>query len=225
MKLNDVMGQLVSVYQDWQHMLVNPRYNKNGKVISWHNRQSLFFNEPVQVYEIIQAIELGQYSFQIPEDGAIIQIYYTFEDNNKLQGAKLAYYKIIDPLQEDENIIVDENTFSDSATVSWVRIDYQPSIQLANNKSIDAYGVIHSKCHLQISGFPNSRLPVFGIPTPKQFIEFIFAFCYPNRYKEHRLDEKDYFKNIDKMKTINEVTINFEDDAIFKLITHIKIPF
>lgn len=231
MKITDVLGMLTSAYHDWGNLLLNPFYTRNGNIITWNNYQSLFFNEPVQVENVLKLIELQQYSFQVV-DGAIIQIYYAFEKNgNKLTGAKLAYYKIfnldefteIDELSETDNnenlILLDNN-----ATVSWLRIDYQPLLETTSSKSVEALGMLHSKCHLQISGFPNSRFPICGVPTPKQFIEFLMAFCYPEKYQKHRLDERGCYTNLNKIKSVNDIFIDFIDEDIFKLITHIKIP-
>ena len=115
------------------------------------------------------------------------------------------------------------------SAISWFRIDYQPlkeTIGLGNiQKSIiESTGILHSKCHLHISGFPNSRFPVFGTPTPKQFMEIVVAFCYPEKYQKQRLDERGNYQDINRMKKVNEIIIDFDHDNIFQIITHIKIP-
>jgi hypothetical protein len=34
---------------------------------------------------------------------------------------------------------------------------------------------------------PGTRVPVDGVPTPRQFLEFVFACFYPDDYRKHRL--------------------------------------
>ncbi|OYE04625.1 DUF2290 domain-containing protein [Nostoc sp. 'Peltigera membranacea cyanobiont' 232] len=254
MKINEALSMLNSAFIDWKNLLVNPCYIRNQNTITWNKYESLFFEDNVKLEDVIKLIESQQYSFQFVDDGAIVQIYYQFDKRGEnLTGAKLAYYKIFNILDDNEKSEIDEinddtengqseldelEEFDPSEnlpslygknTVYWFRIDYQPLIEtvsLEKNKKevIESTGILHSKCHLHISGFPNSRFPVCGIPTPKQFIEIIIAFCYPEKYQKYRLDQQGNYVDLNCIKDVNKIIVDFDNDNIFQMMTHIKIP-
>jgi hypothetical protein len=234
-------------------LLANPYFIRKENTITWNKYESRFFENNVKLQDIINLIESQQYSFQFV-DGAIVQIYYQFDKKGeKLTGAKLAYYNILNVLDDDEKSELNEISYDNEDeqseideleefdisqnftsldgknTVSWFRIDYQPlkeTLNFENNKKeiIESTGILHSKCHLHISGFPNSRFPIFGIPTPKQFIEIIIAFCYPEKYQKYRLDKQGNYVDINRIKEINNIIVDFDNDNIFQVMAHIKIP-
>ncbi|MEH1932490.1 MAG: DUF2290 domain-containing protein [Nostoc sp.] len=254
MKINEAINMLNSAFMDWNNLLVNPCYIRNQNTITWNKYESLFFEDNVKLEDVIKLIESQQYSFQFVDDGAIVQIYYQFDKRGeKLTGAKLAYYKIFNILDDNEKSEIDEINYDPENeqseldeleefdrsenftslygknTVSWFRIDYQPlieTVRLENNKKevIESTGILHSKCHLHISGFPNSRFPICGIPTPKQFIEIIIAFCYPEKYQKYRLDQQGNYVDLNRIKDVNKIIVDFDNDNIFQMMTHIKIP-
>lgn len=254
MKINEALNMLNSAFIDWSNLLVNPCYIRNQNTITWNKYESLFFEDNVKLENVIKLIESQQYSFQFVDDGAIVQIYYQFDNKGeKLTGAKLAYYKISNILDDNEKSEIEEinddiengqseldeiEEFDPSEdftslygknTVSWFRIDYQPrrqTVSSGKNKSEvnESTGILHSKCHLHISGFPNSRFPVSGIPTPKQFIEIIIAFCYPEKYQKYRLNKQGTYVDINCLKEVNKIIIDFDHENILQMMTHIKIP-
>jgi hypothetical protein len=224
MRINNAFNMLGSVYEDWQNALANPRYIRQRNTISWIDNTPMILPEPVKVDDVIKMAETGQYSFQVI-DGSLIQIYYEFDNYGRsIRNARLAYYSA--PASENELLeivtdIEDESYMqpvyeqAEFPFVKWLRFDFAPET---------ARGVLHHDCHLHISGFPDSRLMVRGIPTPKQFIEFIMAFCYKDIYQQYRLDEQGAYNDLQTIREINTPTITVEDSEIYQHIVCINIP-
>jgi hypothetical protein len=206
MRINDAIGLLVSTYLDWGHVLANPRYIRNGNIVSWRDSSNPMLAAPVMPEDINQLAEDKQYTFQVAEDGALIQMYYEFEnDGITLKSAMLAYYSPAITIYMP----------SIPPFVRWLRFDYAPKA---------AMGVLHHDCHLHISYFPDSRLTVKGLPNPKQFIEFILALCYPDMYKKHRLDSSGKYHDDAKQVELNHLSIQLPDSDLYKQIPHLSIP-
>ena len=92
MRVNDVLGLLESVRNDWDFLLLNSRNQRFGNTVSWRQEQSFFFADRVTYQDVIEAADQGQYSFQV-YDGSLIQLYYAFDgDGETLRSARLAYY-------------------------------------------------------------------------------------------------------------------------------------
>jgi hypothetical protein len=145
-------------------------------------------------------VDDGQYSFQILEDGAIIQLSYLYNGKEELVSASLAYYS---------------TGTRDDLPVGWYRIDYDPYA---------ARNLLHSACHMHLGLFPNTRLVVNSVPTPRQFIEFVIASCYPEAYRRHRLDANGGFKDKIKMYSVNSPGFDLPQDEVWQMITHVRIP-
>jgi hypothetical protein len=206
MRNNDAIGLLVSTYEDWGHVLANPRFFRKGNIISWKDNSHPMLADPVMPADINQLAEDRQYTFQIADDGAIIQIYYEFEnDGITMKSAMLAYYSTAISIYMP----------SIPPFVRWLRFDYAPK---------HARGVLHHDCHLHLSYFPDSRIAVKGLPNPKQFVELILALCYPDIYKAHRLNSSGEYHNEAKQIEINRSAINLTDSEIFKQMTYLCIP-
>lgn len=200
MKINEVHRLLTATYIDWSHILANPQYvridAREGSYISWNRRISRMLNHPVLASDIVQLVDDGQYTFQILEDGSVIQIYYKYEArSNELQSARLAFY----------------SAKTDASVIS----NYEPR---------DAKGVLHHDCHMHFSAFPYSRFVVAGVPTPAQFIEFVMAFCYPEFYKEHRLNTQGTYISEEKITAINSTSFAMTESIVFSQISHFRIP-
>lgn len=206
------------------------------------------------VSDVINLYNKGQYTFQVIIDGSLIQMYYQYDTKgNKLTSASLAFYSSvsydqlfdkdessiqlpvtykpdlgtdgIDVDAPDADILSGEygeemsevpklGTLKDGP-VSWLRIDYDPE---------HAKGVLHHDCHMHLSAFPNARLVVAGIPTPKQFIEFIMAFCYPEVYHVHRLNDNGQYINEGHIVTINSNCVPLTEHNVFRQMSHFRIP-
>lgn len=200
MRINVVFSSLISVYQEWSHFLVNPRYIRRGSAISWQNYKTSTVDDPIMPTKVKDLVDNGQYTFQIIEDGAIIQIYYVYKSDTELVSASLAYYSA---------------GISEDLPVGWYRIDYDPTSERK---------LIHSKCHMHLGLFPNTRLVVDGVPTPKQFVEFVISTCYPDIYRQHRIDLNGEFKDENKMFSVNAPCFTIPQEEACRFITHVRIP-
>jgi hypothetical protein len=231
MRINDVMGLLVSTYIEWNHVLANPKFIRKGRVITWRDYSSARLAIPESYLDVAQLYEGGRYSFQTT-DGSLLQIYYSYpHSNDELAEARLAFYKVDEHSWEFEepneaedtdelvrpigHVAHDERAIRPSGSINWVRIDYSPR---------SAGGVLHTSCHLHISAFPSARVVVAGVPTPKQFVEFVMALCYPDIYSKHRLDANGDYKEPAELATVNADCVPFREDIVFGQITHLRIP-
>jgi hypothetical protein len=98
---------------------------------------------------------------------------------------------------------------------SRLRIDYDPK----NHR-----GIIHSATHL-VSSLASSkrRIPVSTIPTPRQFIEMIIAWFYPDKYEEKLLNANGDYKDRSRINRINQFTFHDIENRNHE-IAYIEIP-
>lgn len=229
MRINDVLGMLIAAYTDWNHLLANPRFVRKGRIITWRDYSSAMIVIPQSHLEVVQLYEDGQYSFQTT-DGSLLQIYYAYaRSGDELQEARLAFYKVdaaswdrsesaenpTGAIVPEDKAPLGEQLAQDRVSVPWLRIDYEPK---------NAGGILHNSCHLHISCFPQGRLTVAGVPTPKQFVEFVVAMCYPDVYSQHRLDDRGNFRELTRLEGINSDCVPFHEDHVIRHLTHLRIP-
>jgi hypothetical protein len=102
-------------------------------------------------------------------------------------------------------------------SVRWIRFDYN---------STGANSVLHMNCHLHISGLPGTRFAVAGIPTPKQFVEFVVGHFYPNDYQSVRLDGNQQFGDVDVIDSINAQIFDRGAEPLdtYRRISHFRTP-
>jgi len=237
MRISEVYRSLISSYTEWNKFLANPNFIRRNGQVTWSGNRGAYSFGPITEADVIKMADERQYTFQTFDDGSIIQIHYSF-NNNKLDSANLAFYYSgtsykqieeqlttnkrihIDDIEEDENQSEDEitllntNNLNFGQPVGWIRLDYAP----------DQYnGILHAKCHMHLSLFPTTRIVVDGVPNPKQFIEFVFAMCYPQTYKEKRLDENGNLVDRNHLISLNTPCIFLPDD-IYECIPHFHIP-
>ncbi len=254
MRISEAQGLLTSVYLDWEPVLANPNGIRNGSQITWDNYIPQVLKQPIMASDVIDLFNKGQYTFQVTIDGSLIQMFYQYESRgNALKSASLAFYSSVSynqVIDEDENSLQSSSAFQpdleaeindiDSLNtdilsreysgemfgrpnldtlrdepISWLRIDYDPE---------HARGVLHHDCHMHLSAFPHARLVVAGVPTPKQFIEFIMALCYPEVYHAHRLDNSGQYINEGHIVTINSNCVPLTEHNVFRQMTHFRIP-
>lgn len=241
MKINDIMHSLRSVLADWPQCLANPRYARVGnKAVAWSDYAYRISDYPIMASDVTQLTEQRQYTFQMIQDGSLIQIYYqfnqqetaveaanlTFYSSQSIAQTKPAYKIAIEELQldlEDPDDLALYEAFGDEidvpgeqadGPVGWLRIDYAPH---------QARGVLHYDCHMHISAFPESRFVVAGLPTPKQFIELIIALFYPEAYAAHRLNDDGHYPEGHGMREVNSPCIRMDND-LFRYMAHLRIP-
>lgn len=244
MKINEASELLTSVYIDWSHVLANPCGIRKDSQITWAGRVPKMLKQPVMISDVINLADSGQYTFQVVEDGSIIQMYYQYDSRgNEIKSACLAFYgmavhkekvsstfqielvrevKGIDVWSEDilkeealEEVIDEQIPVSNDRPAHWLRIDYDPQ---------HAMGVLHHDCHMHLSAFPYARLVVAGVPTPKQFVEFIMALCYPAAYEKHRLDAHGQYTTEEHILTVNSKCVPLVEHKVFGQIIHFRIP-
>jgi hypothetical protein len=153
MRINDVVGQLVATYTEWGHVLANPRFVRNGRLITWRDYSSAKIIIPSSHADVVKLYEAGQYSFQTT-DGSLLQLSYTYATSKDyLTKARLAFYKVdqqswetvesTDPGAISEQIVPSSSTESDllaghrPISISWLRIDFSP-------RPIPAYCITHA---------------------------------------------------------------------------------
>jgi hypothetical protein len=218
MRVNDVIGIMVSVFDDWQGLLANPRFVRNGNSISWVGCEPRIISYPLTRAAVVELAEQGQYTFQFTDDGSLLQMAYSFTaDGVTLRSANLAYYAVprnVIPMDEAADVM-EEAPVAGEAEIPWLRIDYDPET---------ARGVLHGECHLHLSGFPNSRFLVDGVPTPRQFVEFVIALCYPEAYRERRLKDDGTYAEGELASRLNTPAISCVATAGFATITHVRVP-
>ena len=187
MKISEAYQLLNSIYPDWYPFLSNSRGIRNDLCITWADRVPRMLDHPVMASHVIALADDRQYTFQVSEDGSIIQMYYGYDKKGiMLQEARLAFYSAnpddqsslkrglvaesnvvpIEPGQIEEETRIAEDTSESSVDVmeaekdgyvSWLRIEYAPH---------EAKGILHHNCHMHFSAFPHSRFVVAGVPTP-----------------------------------------------------------
>ena len=166
MRISEILSSVTSAYDDWSDFLANPQHIRRDNEVAWRNFSPRVLDYPVLKSDVVRMAEERQYTFQIVEDGSLIQIHYFYNrKGDQILSANLAFYSAI--------LNGTETTNNGDEPVSWLRIDYAPEA---------ARGVLHHDCHMHLSSFPDSRFVVAGLLTPKQFIELIMAFCYPESY-------------------------------------------
>ena len=200
MTLSDVYSSLVAVYADWGELLANPNFVRMGLRIAWGHYTPQRPDEPITRDAVAAMADSRQYSFQSTVDGALIQLSYEFSDPGTLGAASLAYYGV-GQLEEEP--------------VGWLRIDYDPA---------NARGILHSRCHLHISLFPAARFLVHGVPSPRQFIEFIASACYPGLYETVRADHSGAFREEVRVSSVNRPSVPFPEEPSCRYVTHLRVP-
>ncbi|AFE05185.1 hypothetical protein COCOR_03371 [Corallococcus coralloides DSM 2259] len=105
---------------------------------------------------------------------------------------------------------------SDDELVSWIRIDFDPA---AKRK-----GVLHHDCHLHVAGFPHMRIPVTAVPSPRQFVDFVMATCYPDIYRQHRLADPHSFVDQNHYERIGNSCLALDQFEWLGGVTSLFIP-
>jgi hypothetical protein len=219
MKLTDVMGQLVAVFTGWDGFLKDPNYIRNNRAITWAGFQNVFVPEVVSREISLDLSRRRQYSFRVSEDDSVVQIAYTFDAQDSLLEARLAYYEVGFPGMDDDELVAPPGAEDDVENlVRWMRIDYCPA---------SAGGVLHTPCHLHLSGHSSFRLPIKGVPTPIQFMELVVSMFYPSTYAHKRLTGDGRFQDTAKVDTLNSSHKRWGEhpDEILRRVVHLNMPF
>jgi hypothetical protein len=223
MKPSEAFGQLITVFREWDGFLKDPRYIRRGNEITWSDAHAISVPDRLTRDDVLSLSRRGQFTFRVTEDEALIQISYRYSTDGELAAARLAYYGIADdPVKMrdgdfEEGVLPIGETQSLYDVATWVRFDYLHT-GLAR--------VIHMDSHLHISGLPSVRFAVTGVPTPRQFIEFIVSHFYPASYQKIRLDKEDGLEGFDAVDKVNALSCPLREplEDIYRRIPHFRLP-
>lgn len=215
---SDIYRQLVAVFDDWGGFLKDPQYVRINDEITWNEASVTLQPEVLTREDTIDLSRRGQYTFRISEDDSLVQISYRFLHTGELQGARLAYYEVGRSLGDEELEVRPWDERDElTSVVKWVRFDY----------GCTGLGrVLHMDSHLHVSGLPGIRFAVTGVPTPKQFIEFLISHFYPVKYQEARLTPGQQFEQFTTIDNINAAFLSPLHDLrdVYRRISHFRIP-
>lgn len=242
MDLRSVMNSLSICYDDWSKYIINPNFIQNDNVVTWGNRKSGHNSLPLRLSDVQNMEAEGQYTFVIEADRSLIQLFYRFDSEfQAIIGASLGYYSTANDSHDVDQQLMDYGVVPTSEVsgsvfgreddiarsgpeVGWFRLDYDPDA-----KALD---VTHALCHLHLSGFPRARVIVSGIPTPRQFVEFVFCSFYPSIYRKHRLQgttepnvERVWnFRESNILERVNREQLLYENPLDYRRIVHFRVP-
>jgi hypothetical protein len=192
MRNTDAVSHLTALWREWRHWLMNPNYVRNGNAVTWAGFESPMLPHEVS-WELLAELEgKRQYSFQIV-DGSLLRLLYNFDSDGRLIAGSLGYYAAIV-----------------AEAVPWIRIDYSPTM---------ARGLVHTITHLHTSASTDMRVPMARLPTPKQFVELVCAWFYPQGYEQ--------FRGVGPHGALAQMfgeEINQEVDPHFHKIVHVGVP-
>lgn len=229
------MSSLTSAFDDWDWLLANPRYARSQSRVAWDDFAHHMLPFRVMPEHLVELSETGQYSFQVA-DGSLFQLIYQFDPTgNVLLYGSLGFYRTLDdpflssehePEQVGYEGVSDTSELDDkpgapveqariSETIPWIRLDYDPSA---------ASGCLHPASHLHASIAETVRIAVAGVPTPKQFVEAVFSWFYPDQYRERHLLEDGQFGDPSRQADVNAIVaaIGAEPDVLRAV--HLLIP-
>jgi hypothetical protein len=155
---------------------------------------------------------------QVVHDGSVFQLYYGFlGSSGRLVEASLGFFfsgdlpeTIGDPFVEG----VMPSGLPESRP-GWVRLDFDP---LAGSDCL------HYHSHLHLSLSPSVRIPVKRVPTPKQFVELIIAWFYPDIYRRHRLPSGEFELPTNDARKLFEETMRVDSGIPGLSGIHVSIP-
>ncbi|MBV9718017.1 MAG: DUF2290 domain-containing protein [Candidatus Eremiobacteraeota bacterium] len=237
---------------EWVGILKNANFCRSPgaeHIVTWDGYQDAPRIEDIVPRSLVADMaRRGQYSFQMVEDDSIFQLQYEFNRRDTAQRARLAFYMLVpestpDELddatyaqfseeygQEDEEApeqletviprlepgsdLGEEFVGAEDASAPWLRIDYD--LQAAR-------GAIHAPCHMHINGFSAARLPVNGVPSPRQFVDLILSLAYPAVFRRH-FDNAGNLVDENRFRNLHGEVIRCERLAHVRYVTHLFVP-
>jgi hypothetical protein len=212
----DTLREITSCFADWEGLLANQRSIRVEKVVCWPNYIPRI-EDHVSWSTITSLATDLQYSFQL-FDGSLIQLLYDFSSpENALKSARLAYYEGTQTTDQDEQIDGEISPVEDDEEERlprWMRLDFGRQ----NDPSC-----IHAECHLHLCNLPTTRISCGGVPGPRQFLEGVIAWFYPDLYRQRVLQcEPD-------VRTRRYIDVNRHSHFVapsdhFHSLLHIALP-
>lgn len=214
MNIGHLLQSCHHIQPDWYPYIVNTRVARPApNIISWTGDSTGMTGRtpvPLTAGDVAAVRAARHYSFMV-KDGSLIQMRYVFDAAGKeISEASLSFLKAypdgylttLEVMTRGDSFEA-EGAFNDldaEANVGGLRFDYAPA---------DADGPLHGECHMHIAGLADSRLLLDSVPSPRRFVEFVFALCYPEVYSSHRLDAQHSFRKLARISSIfaNKVKI------------------
>jgi len=213
---DETLRELNTCFTDWQGFLANKNATLRGKIVAWPSYiPSIERNITWETISLLASNR--QYSFQLL-DGSIVQMLYDFSaPGTQLKSAMLAYYESrveeeTDEETEGEVLPLDDDL--NTLSPKWLRVDFSER---------EDGNCIHAHCHLHLSGFPDTRISCAGVPGPRQFLESLLAWLYPDHYRSVVLGKED-----DELKLrfvdVNRVCHHVTPRDQFNSLLHLTLP-
>jgi len=207
---------MTSLSERWPKLFANHNYIRAENEITWPNR--IRFDVETTPDLLATLIEHRQYSMQVVDDGSVFQLYYAFSKNGaKLLEASLGFVfagETVEPIGDPfaEGVMP---TGIPESPLGWVRLDYDP---------MAGKDCVHYHSHLHLSLSSGVRIPVKRIPTPKQFVELIVAWFYPEIYRAHRLANGEFQLPTEDSRALFEEIMAVQDGIPPLSGVHICVP-
>ena len=228
MTIEEVHEELRHCLSDWEGFLANKNFIERNRFICWPNYQPTILQH-VSWEDVELCATNKQYSFQL-HDGSVVQLLYDFRGkSNSVRNATLAYFEAPPQYDDQEDETLEQSgadeflAGTDTSGPRWIRLDYKDT----GNQSC-----VHADCHLHLAGFPDTRISVNGVPGPRQFVEALFAWFYPDVYSQAKLDadpDDRYKRVIDVNRVCHPITpsIGFHPICFLSLppsVRHTTLP-
>ncbi|MDG5493235.1 DUF2290 domain-containing protein [Psychroserpens sp. SPM9] len=214
MTKNEILDQINVITSSLIEVNLSEEQNfpseKNGSIyISGNHDISISLkNIPYSdIYSILR--EEKNYNVKLV-DGALIQILYSFDNEDSLKKYRLAFFPSpdLDEFQNNSEIYELDEIYADiiqkNIITTPIRFDFDPG----NHKIID-----HPCSHLTIGQYKNCRIPLYKPITPFIFIDFILRNFYNTA--------KNKFSEVLKFNNTN--TFDYCIHELEKKILHLSI--
>jgi hypothetical protein len=122
----------------------------------------------------------------------------TADNGEPADGAVEAEVEGSEVEQTDDGEVVTTEVDAANDPLAWLRIDYDPSA---------FRGCIHEKCHMHVSLSGDMRVGVRGVPSPRQFVEAVMSWFYPDEYEARHLDDQGKHKDGERVAWVNSTTL------------------
>ena len=218
MTLDEMDDELQTCMKDWQGFLANPNWCRLNQTIAWPNYRPAIFGSIT--WSLLTALASErQYSFQF-SDGSIIQMAYDFSNREqRLRKATLAYYENRPdletlPAEDSEGEVVPLEDDAPPFLPRWLRLDFNAQAEGTR---------LHANCHLHIAGFPDTRVACSGVPGPRQFVEALVAWLYPDQYRETVLCTQKEEAKI-RLIDVNRICLPVPSEDEHNSMLHLNLP-
>jgi hypothetical protein len=191
MNLISISRELDILCKRLSNLIIDVNYCRVSDTITWAEYTSGVHNHVNYYYEYRWIIDNRQFSFLLPDGGAL-QFYYRFQENELLSSRQCYYppplHGIKDYGESDLEISLDDmlsvNIRSDEAPPPY-RAKHWSHIRL----DFDAKVMSHDPSHLQYSAVSLFRIPADKVLSPFVFLDMVLRDFYPDDHSEYLANE------------------------------------